>query len=329
MTVCQSIDSTHFPNQDVCEWLAEATGEDPQAWDSKTSYFQLVDPLRPQQVVIERDGRLSPSELAARYSRALDDELRGSLQPGSDGTRPLAESFVRRFGSHSMLFPSFIPKPSNTNESRRRLAEVTSAVQTGNPLFMRQLAKIQYDALGFFIEDDLMAILEAGVATCAGLGNVFHFMYVAVRGECGHFVDIYRTANGIPQPHYGFRNCADSQNAYDYSLQIKVTRDTYDWFDLSALDLWALSLINTGLTRLKRGEIESKQYVDLYVRRALELAPNNYRVVYNGGVAISGLDAAANDPALRDEGARLMKRAVELYPPYSSRPRGNAEGDRL
>ena len=290
MTLCRSITSrSGFNYIGLCEWFSQNQRIDPKTFDRGETYVDLNDPLHPVVQTKAPDGKISPRELATVVTKALEEEWRQVFL--HEKPQPLAEALYDRF----KFVPTFFPKPLSRMTSQER------------GVFHRFLDSphIRYNREEAMVEDNLLGILEAGVAGCVGMSNLSYFKErIVERREIG-FIEVYRDQLGNQHSHIAISR---GGQPYDPSYH-RPLDDTYYWFPLDPMDQWARSVMNTGITKMERGELDGKAYMLEYGLVAYDLAPNYFRVLANlGETFYTGGQQAI--------GLHFLRGARDLYPSY-------------
>lgn len=251
MTTCQSLRSERFPDRELCEWVVQTTGKPPQT--------------------LNTNGEISPRELYSAVNHILEREWQQLFAHQSllfqKRPQPIAEELYDRFH----FLPPWLPKPLTKMSEEEKMvfnsfyiSLKTRGVQETIHIFLR------YVGLDAVVEDNFFGIFAEGAAGCVGMSNLDYFAEKIVDGNSAAFIALYQNSEGTPQSHIGVLL---NQQPYDPSYQKWVTRGVR-WFTLDPMDQWAISVMNTGLTRAQQSQISLDEYWQQYALRALDLAPS-------------------------------------------------------
>lgn len=316
MNHCQQISSQSFPNNRLCQFLVEEQKIPWENFDQETTYTDLTDPQHPKTVTQPKNGTVSADELARAAIGLLEEEWQKVLRqdPNLDGyfSQPIAENLDR-----IDFLPPWLPPPIArlSKEEKERVRRFIHTAQAASPLTLREEANLRYQNEATTNDASLLTALQSGSAlSCIGLLNPFRFArHILLRKDFDGVALYENKLLGRQQAHYGAR---EADVVYDYSYDQKFGDHIYYWHPITPLEQWALSLMNVGLKKMKEGEMQLEEYINRYAKRAYELAPNNYQICFNLGIALYNWGEATRNKRVMEEGKSLLKKTQQIYPSY-------------
>lgn len=310
MVNCRSLRSERFPDRELCEWYVRTTRKSPKSLDTGETYVDLTDSDSPIIQKNKPDGEISSRELYSAVNHILEREWRQMFVHQSllfqSKPQPIAEQLYDRFD----FLPPWLPKPlARMSASEKRLFRnflVSMEYRGATEAIHQYLRYVGTDAI---VEDDFFGILAEGATGCVGMSNLDYFAEKIVKGKQAAFVDFYRIHNGSQQNHVGV--LLDHQ-PYDPSLKMAIEGEV-DWFVIDPMDQWALSLMNTGSSKMGVGQIDAERYTQHYLFRAYDFAPDYFRVQFYLGVDFYTVGVTQE---VKKAGIDLIKVVSLLYPDF-------------